>query len=338
MVVGVPVAITIKRGHIHWRTRKAVALVAAGVLAFGMVSIGLPGAVTAAHAETIVEPTPGATTLTTPAVPTQTPTPPAAIPPATTPPVIAPVITAPATGIFIGRDSTTVSGTRDATQEIQVFSTTGSEPACIAPVNGTTTWTCDVRLPSGPVVPLRAVVTGDPTLNSTITVAVLAAPVVLGGPSGQASSNGTVRGTGYPGATVSASVAGGAQCFADVDASGNWVCALIGSLTSESHAVTASQKSDFSSPSSSNTSAPTTVHFDLDRPAPPVITAPTSGTIVSLTASSYAGSGDDGARVIVYAGPQQQGPDHGLCRVRVEFLVEPHDHQQHRQRVQRCTG
>ena len=309
MVLGVPVAITIKRGHFHWRTRKAVALVAAGVLAFGVFSSGLPGAATAAYAETIVdEPTPTTSDLTTTS-PAPTPpapsTPPATIPPATTPPAVAPVITGPAAGIFIGRDSTTVSGTRDASHEIQVFSTVGGEPACIAPANGTSTWTCDVRLPSGPVVPLRAVVTGNAALNTTITVAVLAAPIVVGGPSGQASSNGTVRGTGYPGATVSASVPGGAQCFADVDGSGNWVCALIGSLTSGSYAVTASQMTDYSSPSSSNTSAATIVHFDLERPAPPVITAPTSGGIVSLATSSYSGTGEDGARVIVYAGPQQ---------------------------------
>ncbi|MFT2815678.1 hypothetical protein [Leifsonia sp. A12D58] len=310
------VPITIKRGLIHWRTRKTTAVVVAGVLAFGILSIGLPGAATAAHAETTLDeptppavalstPTPGSSDLTTPTPSTTTPAPPATSPPSTVQPAAAPIITAPASGIFISRDSTTVSGTRDAAHEIQVFSTAGGEPACIAPANGTTTWSCEVRLPSGPVVPLRAVVSGDAALNDSITVAVLAAPTVVGGPSGQSSSNGTVRGTGYPGATVSASVPSGAQCFAVVDGSGNWVCALIGTLTSGSHAVTANQKTDYSSPSSSNTSAAMTVLFDLDRPAPPVITAPSTGGIVSLAGSSYAGTGDDGARVIVYAGPQQ---------------------------------
>ena len=76
-------------------------------------------------------------------------------------------------------------------------STSGGDPLCIREPDGTTEWTCtDVSLPSGPSVLLDAVVTGDPALSAEITVAVLAAPTVTGGPGGQGTSDGRVRGTG----------------------------------------------------------------------------------------------------------------------------------------------
>ncbi|TFD53433.1 hypothetical protein E3T55_05305 [Cryobacterium frigoriphilum] len=217
----------------------------------------------------------------------------------------APTISSPPDGIFIGNSTTTVAGTREVDQEIQLLSPTGQDPLCIVAPNGTTSWSCDrVPVPNGASVVLRVVVTGQTELSDQIAVSVLGAPIVLGGPSGQSASNGAVRGTGEPGASVSPVLPNGQTCLATADSTGAWACFIEGALTSGSVAVTASQtKASISGPSSSNDSAPVTIRFDVDRPAAPALTSPRDGARVSTAGTVYSGTGETGATVTVFAGP-----------------------------------
>ncbi|MBC7443832.1 MAG: hypothetical protein H7311_15155, partial [Ramlibacter sp.] len=221
------------------------------------------------------------------------------------PPTVPPTITGPQPGSFVGSGSTTVSGTGEPGQQIRLLSGfEGEDPSCIVTVDDSGEWSCTgVRLPSGPSVRLRVVVTAGPSLAAEHTIAVLAAPVVTGGPGGRAASNGVVRGTAYPNASVISSLADGNRCTATADASGAWTCAFGGGLTSGPAEVTAAQQSAFSQPSWSNHSAAVTLLFDVDRPAAPTLTEPAGGGRMPLERATYAGSGENGATVTVFAGP-----------------------------------
>jgi len=241
-------------------------------------------------------------TVTTPGVEDSTLPTPAATPKSES--ITAPVITSPSAGIFIGSSSTTISGTRDPSVQVQVLSPSGGDPLCIIDPAGSAEWTCAAaNLPNSASVTLKVVVTGNPGLFDQITVAVLGAPTVTGGPTGGAASNGLVRGTGYPGASVTASANADAGCTSTADSSGAWACHLDGIRSSGNREVTASQISSYSSPSSSNASAPVTIAFDLDAPTSPVIAAPVAGSQIPVAGGTYSGSGESGATVTVFAGP-----------------------------------
>lgn len=212
-----------------------------------------------------------------------------------------PLIESPGNGQFISSNRTTVSGSKALDQEIQLLSPRGGDPLCIVD-DESTSWSCsNLYLQNGPTIKLRVVVTGDSSLNDEVTVAVLGAPTVLGGRTGS-ESDGWVRGTGHPQATVTASLASGNSCTSDVDNSGAWACLFEGTLASGSREVSASQRSTFSSPSSSNSSEPVTIVFDLQSPAAPVLTTPRAGAQVLVAGTEYAGTGETGATVTVFAG------------------------------------
>ena len=239
-----------------------------------------------------------------PADPAPTPTPSPAPSPLSTPSGSAPTIDSPPAGSFVGSGTTTVSGTRAAGQEIQLLSPTGGDPLCIVSAGLSTAWTCArLELPSGPSVRLRVVVTGEPDLAAEQTVAVLAAPVVSGGPTGGGVSNGVVRGSGYPNASVIAELGSGQRCTSTADGSGIWSCTFGGGLASGPVEVTAVQQTSFSLPSSSNSSAPVTLRFDVDVPAAPGLASPASSARVPLGGVTYQGTGENGAAVTVFAGP-----------------------------------
>ncbi|WP_104193043.1 hypothetical protein [Cryobacterium sp. Y82] len=221
-------------------------------------------------------------------------------PNATTDSAQSPRIESPGNGQFISSNRTTVSGSKAADQEIQLLSPRGGDPLCIVD-DLSTSWSCrNVYLQNGPNITLRVVVTGFPSLSDDIAVAVLGAPTVLGGLTG-ADSNGWVRGTGHPQATVTASLPNGDTCNSTADGSGAWAC-LFSGLGNGSQDVTASQSSTFSSPSSSNASAPKKILFDVTAPDAPVVTAPSAGTQVSVAGTQYTGTGETGATVTVFAG------------------------------------
>ena len=264
-------------------------------LLVALVGLLLFGAPVAAFAE----PSPGATPVPTPTREREP----------LTAPANAPTITSPPPGSFVGSAITTVSGTGEIGQEIQLLSPVdGPDPLCFAVVDDTGRWSCAaVSLPSGPSVPLRVVVTGAPDLTYEHTVSVLSAPRVTGGPTGGRVTNGTVRGTGHPGASVLVTVSGGPRCTATADGTGAWSCLFADGLASGQAEVSASQQTNYSNPSWSNPSAPVLLLFDRDRPAAPTLTTPGTGAQLPLTGADYAGTGEEGATVTVFAGP------HSVC-------------------------
>ena len=231
----------------------------------------------------------------------ETPSPSPAPAPTEPPAPAALTIDSPGANAFVA-GSVTVAGTRDPGQEIRLLSPTGGDALCTVTVDGSAAWQCaGVVLPSGPAVELRAVVTDDSGLAAAHTVRVLQAPTVTGGSTGHSSSSGMVRGTGYPGATVTATLASGASCSFTVDASGVWACLLEGTVPSGAQQITASQQSSFSAPESSPASDPISLTFDVDPPAAPVVTDPASGATLT-TAGPFSGRGENGATVTVFAG------------------------------------
>jgi len=304
--------ITSRRSRAHGsldRSRRRVRcapILFVAVLLAALVTVPLAGAVSPAAAMTraeVVEPA-DPTAPTEPAPQDSTTPTPSLAPlesntPSPSPAPAAPTIDSPAAGSFVG-GSVSVSGSRDPGQKIQLLSPAGGDPLCIIEPDGSSTWQCGVRLPSGPDVTLRAVVEGDSGLAATISVRVLQAPSVTGGPTGTSSSNGLVRGTGYPGATVTAVLASGQRCSFTVDGSGAWACLMQG-LVSGTEQVTASQQTGFSAPDSSPASDPVTLQFDVDAPAPPTVAGPAAGSTVPPGAP-YFGQGENGATVTVFAG------------------------------------
>lgn len=221
--------------------------------------------------------------------------------------VIAPVITSPSAGAFIGSSTVTVSGTRDASSEVQLLSPTGGDPLCIIAPDGTEQWSCpNAALPNSADVALRIVATGDSTLVDEITVMVLGAPTVAGGV-----SNGLVRGTGYPGASVVVSVPSIVNCTTTADASGAWACYLAGVTTSGNRTVSARQSASYSGKNFSNSSTPVSIAFDVDRPTAPVISTPSAGARIPVAGAMYSGTGESAATVTVFAGP------YSVCTARV---------------------
>lgn len=231
----------------------------------------------------------------------QAATPDPTVPTTAKPNVTNPQIESPGNGQFISSNHTTVSGSKASDQEIQLLSPRGGDPLCRV-AEASTSWSCDdLYLQNGPSIKLRVVVTGDSSLNDEITVPVLGAPTVLGGLTGP-QSNGWVRGTGHPHATVTASLSNEETCSSRVDNSGAWACLFAGPLSGGNHDVTANQISAFSSPSSSNSSAPVTIMFDVTAPDAPVVTAPSSGAQVPVAGTQYSGTGENDATVTVFAG------------------------------------
>ncbi len=215
-----------------------------------------------------------------------------------------PTIESPPNGAFIGKSVTTVSGTRAADQKVQVLDPFGGDPLCIDDVDGSTRWGCAVTMPNAASLPLRVVVEGEPGLSSQITVSVLGEPTVIGGRTGSALSDGSLSGRGEPGALVTARHPAGPGCTGTADSAGNWVCLLESTVPDGAAAITATQqKSSISGPSSSNASRAVSIRFDMQRPAAPVLSAPSSGTRVDLAGTTYSGTGETGTTVTVFAGP-----------------------------------
>lgn len=238
--------------------------------------------------------------LSSPAVaepqPAPTPSESAAAP--TPPPLDGPTITAPASGAFIGSRSTTVSGTKDAGTGIQLKLGTALEPVCILPSDDGTDWSCSIDVPDGGGLPITAVeVGGAETLTAQITVSALGPPTIDDG----TASNGGVRGTAYPGATVTVRADSGASCSFTADGSGSWFCVLGEPLPSGALQVTATQQTAFSGSERSDASNPVSLSIDREAPAPPTLSSPSAGQAMPLTATSYAGTGEEGATVTVFA-------------------------------------
>lgn len=217
---------------------------------------------------------------------------------ATAPALDGPTITDPASGSFIGTGSATVSGTKDRGTGIQLRLGDALEPVCILPADDSSDWSCSVDLPDGAALRVTAVeVGGAETLSAQISITALGPPTISAG----TASNGGVRGTAYPGATVTVVADSGAGCSFAADSSGSWFCVLGEPLPSGSIEVTATQQASFSGTNRSASSNAVQLTIDRDAPAPPVLSSPTAGQLMPLTAATYSGTGEEDATVTVFA-------------------------------------
>lgn len=194
----------------------------------------------------------------------------------------------------------TVSGTADPGDVIDVSggSSTNADSRCTATAGGDGRFRCAVqRLPDGPGVPVRAEsrTTG---LADSGRVDVLSPPTITSADGG--ATGGGIRGTAYPGATVTVTAETGDSCSFPADSAGNWGC-VISRLRDGNHSITATQVAPFSS-TRSGASRSITVVVDTVAPGAPTLTSPAPGA--SATAGqpiAFGGAGEPGASVTVYA-------------------------------------
>jgi hypothetical protein len=232
-------------------------------------------------------------------------------PPDTTPPPtpVAPAILSPAGGELVSAPFE-ITGTGTPGASLQILVAGSSEPLCIVTPDGDGEWSCTAGgLGSSASTTIRAVqlVSGSDALEQRVTVRVLNAPVVTGGPRGTL-TNAVVQGSAVPGATVTAST-GDFACSGTADASGAWSCALAGGITDGDYVVTARQSTAWSNGASSPASAPLGIQVDVTVPAAPQLLSPRSGQALPTTGAVFSGSGEDGATVSIFAGA------YSLCQV-----------------------
>ncbi len=194
----------------------------------------------------------------------------------------------------------TVSGTADPGEVIDVSggSSTNSDSSCTATAGVDGRFRCAIqRLPDGPGVPVRAE-SRSTGLADSGRVDVLTPPVITSADGG--TTGGGIRGTAYPGATVTVTAETGDSCSFPADSAGNWGCVIAG-LRDGSHTVSATQMAPFSSTRSA-ASRTITVVVDTVAPGAPTLTSPAPGTsAVAGQTIAFGGAGEAGAIVTVYA-------------------------------------
>jgi cysteine-rich repeat protein len=128
---------------------------------------------------------------------------------------------------------------------------------------------------------------------------------VLTSPGTGGTTEGTVGGTGSPGATVIVYVDGSntPACTAVVDATGHWTCDL-GNVTDGTHSVvltsTTLSATEPAPAVNITVSGPTPV--DTTPPAAPVITGPAPGSVLSTSTPTLTGTAEPGSTVTVREG------------------------------------
>lgn len=193
-----------------------------------------------------------------------------------------------------------VSGSARAGEVLDVSggSSDSAASSCSVTADASGDWSCSLRrLPDGPGVPIR-VESRTTGLADTGRVDVLSPPVITTTDGG--STGGGLRGTAYPGATVTVTAENGRSCSFPADGSGAWGCVIPG-IGDGRHTVTATQVAPFSR-TRSGRSAPVHVVVDTTAPGAPTITAPAPGASVGAGhAIGFGGSAEPGGQVTVYA-------------------------------------
>jgi hypothetical protein len=215
---------------------------------------------------------------------------------------VAPTITSPADGDFLGSENAVVTGTKAAGSTVQVLAGSSRTNVCTDRSAGAD-FSCPVtRLPSGPGITLTAVqlVDGAGNLESDpVRVDILAPPTIAG--ESPLLTNGLVQGAGYPDADITLSVGGDTTWTFPAGPDGGWAYVLPRTLASGTYTVTATQSTPFSSPAQSDPSAPRTISLDVDPPAAPTVDSPTAASSIRSSGVVYAGTGEKGATVDVFA-------------------------------------
>ncbi|MCL1840491.1 MAG: Ig-like domain-containing protein, partial [Propionibacteriaceae bacterium] len=226
-----------------------------------------------------------------------------------TQPPAAPVFTAPAPGSFTNNPTPAISGTGEANAHLVVYDESG-EVVCGADVDGNGHWTCTpvISLPEGANT-LTANQTDDAgnaspdaTVSFTVDTQAPAPPVVTGPAAGAviAQNRPTISGTGEAGASLVVTENGATVCTATVGADGTWTCVPTQALDNGDHTITAKQTDRAGNQSGPST--PVTFAVDADKPAPPAITGPASGSTLTDPTPAISGTGEPLAHVVVTEG------------------------------------
>ncbi|WP_121647939.1 hypothetical protein [Mycetocola tolaasinivorans] len=227
-------------------------------------------------------------------------------------PLPRPVITAPAAKTVVSKTSTTVRGTAEPGQAITVLRD-GSQ-ACTAKTGGDGTFSCTISgLTTTPNITLVARYGSGAGTDAQAVVFAAVTPPTIDSTAGAAQA-GLIRGTGYPGATVTLRAEGVGTWDTTVAESGRWAQSLPLRISGDFR-MSAIQRTSFSGSVSSDPSPTVTLRVDTLPPPAPTITSPAAGS--SLTGrTQYGGAGETGATVTIYAVPDSGG-DAVLCSAEV---------------------
>lgn len=242
------------------------------------------------------------------AAPTPTPSPP---PVSFTPEPV--TITSPVSDELVDAVPLTVRGTKATGASVQLHVGDSGNPVCLVPASDKTSFSCTVTsLLQGSSVPLTAVqlLDGAETSTATSPIRVLLPPTIALSAAG--ASNGFLQGTGYPGATLTLRSSAGATWTVTVSGTGSWVYVLPQGVPSGSLRLTATQSTAFSGSAQSRASAPVQISLDRDAPGAPSITTPVPDGAIPAGSTTYAGIGETGATVTVFA-VTASGIDIQLC-------------------------
>ncbi|WP_187977713.1 hypothetical protein [Mycetocola sp. JXN-3] len=225
-------------------------------------------------------------------------------------PSLRPTISAPAAGDVIGRASTTVRGTAAPGASLTVLA--DGKSVCTTNAGTDGTYSCQISgLTTSPSVTLvtrdNGAAPGAP--DSVSVVFAVVTPPTISGDAGSAKV-GLVQGTGYPGATVKLTVTGVGAWDVQVAQSGRWAQSLPLQLHG-TYSMSATQRTSFSGTTSSDPSPTVSLAVDTTPPPAPTITAPAAGSALT-SRTTFAGGGETGATVTVYAVPDSGG-DAVLC-------------------------
>lgn len=273
----------------------AAVLLATG---FGVTSLGAPTAAFAESPEAFPD-SPSSSPVAPPSPETSEPPPVGTPGPTPISPTVE--ITSPAEGAFSGSATVDVSGTRSTGVGIRLSSADGV--LCELPAAESTEWGCSgLALSSGESVTLRAEAILDEAIVASYdrAIAVLRPPVITGGATNSESSNGIISGTGYPGATVTATLNNGKSCSFGVGTGGSWSCLIADGLTSGDYTVTATQSATFGSQVTSDASS-VALRIDVVPPAAPTLMSDTPAPIAGTSLRLF-GSGEAGTTITVTSG------------------------------------
>ncbi|WNG55016.1 OmpA family protein [Archangium gephyra] len=131
-----------------------------------------------------------------------------------------------------------------------------------------------------------------------IEVAIVPTPVITAPAKGSITNDNTptYTGTALPGTTVTVREGSTVLCTATTDSAGNWSCTGTTPLGEGPHTVNA-----IATDSTGTPSQPASTNFTVDTvaPNPPVITAPTSGAVLTIQRPLFTGTAEPNATVIV---------------------------------------
>ena len=206
-----------------------------------------------------------------------------------------PTITSPVNNTLV-TSTVTITGTKDAASTIRIPSPASDTAFCPGLGAGEITWSCDVTLPASTTpwdVAVFEDIPGSPSGEAHVSIRVLGTPTI----SGPAVSSGAVSGTATPGAGILITGTGIAFACPPAQGNGSWSCQP--PAASGSYSLTATETwPGTGEPGGS--SAPFAVTFDKDAPALPVFSQPSSDARITTQPTTFAGSGEEGARVDVF--------------------------------------